>query len=366
MTLESADALAPRSSTRDETRRSGQLPHLDGLVQTSTDQTISRRSKSNTVNAVLVALLSLKTNDKATRVDVPDSDALVQGTGRDIATIRRDRNSSNAILDGQVEHLLIRFKIPEANTPVAASRCNDTTVLGKVQRVDILLVASELVLDSAGRNVPDANDLILGASREILTVGTEADTANVQVAVFRETSVLEKGNGRSGFDIENLSRTVAASGHIATVSAEPHAADYALVRQVVDQLNVQHAPGAGVEDGEPIRLLLLEVRWQRLQIEISQDIALTERNSWWTERMLLVWRGSRAGYLRRSGVGCRTVLLRSRRTRRSTGTRARALAPRRGRRLGWLTVACASVSLSSSLISTCWQHSPPFIEGAEP
>lgn len=152
-----------------------------------------------------MALFALKTYDKVTGMDIPDANALVQGTGRDIATVWRNSDSCNAILDGQVKHLLVRLEIPEADAPIAASRSDDSAVLGEIQRVDILLVAGELVLDGTARDIPNSNDFVFGTSREVLAVGTEADAADVQIAVFGKTGVLEKGNWCSGLDVEDLS-----------------------------------------------------------------------------------------------------------------------------------------------------------------
>jgi hypothetical protein len=55
-----------------------QLPHLDRLVETATDKTVSRRCKSHTVNTVLVAVLAFETYDKLTSLNVPNADALIE------------------------------------------------------------------------------------------------------------------------------------------------------------------------------------------------------------------------------------------------------------------------------------------------
>ena len=86
------------------------------------------------------------------------------------------------------------------------------------------------------------------------------------------------GNRMSGLDIENLRRTVAASRDVAAVQAEPHTTNNTLVRKVVDQVNVEHAAGTGVEHGEPVTALLLQVLGQLLDVEISEDVALCQRD----------------------------------------------------------------------------------------
>jgi len=153
--FEGANALAARRSRWDVARWGGEFPHLDGLVETTADQTISRRSEGDTIDAVPVALLTLEAHDEAARVGVPDTDALVKRSGCHEAAVGRDGYGRDAILDGKVKHLLIGFEIPETNAPVPASGCNNPAVLGEVQAIDILLMAGELMLDGTGVDIPD-------------------------------------------------------------------------------------------------------------------------------------------------------------------------------------------------------------------
>ena len=91
--------------------------------------------------------------------------------------------------------MLVGFEIPQTDTAVTTAGCNDLAVPSEVQGVNILLVSSELVLDSSGRDVPDlvsvsklqgqlknlaySDDFVFRARSKIMTVGTEADTPNV-------------------------------------------------------------------------------------------------------------------------------------------------------------------------------------------
>lgn len=246
-----------------------------------------------------MALLALQAHNEVAGVDVPHTNALVERSGRDIAAVRGDGDGSNAVLNRQVEYLLIGLKIPKADAPIAASGCNDAAVLRKVERVDVLLMAGELMLDRAACDIPNPDHLVLGTCSKVLAVGAEADAADIQVAILGEACVLEMSNRRSALDVEDLSGAVAASCDIATISAEPHTTDDALVREVVNQLDVQDAPCARVENSEPVLFFLLEVRWKRLQVKVSQYVALAERNPslGWAKGVLLVWRRSGAGHL---------------------------------------------------------------------
>ena len=153
--LESADAFAAWSSVRRHEAVVGcQLPHLDRLVETAADETVARRRKGDTVDAVLVALLALEFHNKLSALDIPNTDALVERTGGDEAVVGRDGHRSDTILDGEVGDLVVPLEIPQANTAIAAAGCNDLAVAREVERIDVLFVAGELMLDLAAGNIP--------------------------------------------------------------------------------------------------------------------------------------------------------------------------------------------------------------------
>jgi hypothetical protein len=153
--LESAYTLAAWLVYGPEARSGGHFPHLDRLVKTATDQAVARRSESHTVYTVFVTLLSLETHDKVSARNVPHADTLVERPGSNETVVRRNGNSSDSVLDGEVCDLLISLKIPQTDTPVTAARSNDLTIAGKVKGIDVLLVTSELVLDLAAVDIPD-------------------------------------------------------------------------------------------------------------------------------------------------------------------------------------------------------------------
>jgi hypothetical protein len=102
-----------------------------------------------------VALFAFETHDELSALDVPDSNALVERTSCDKAVVGGDGDRSDTVLDGEVGDLLVPLQIPQANTAITTTRSNDLAVAGKVQGVDILLVAGELVLDLARVDIPD-------------------------------------------------------------------------------------------------------------------------------------------------------------------------------------------------------------------
>jgi hypothetical protein len=107
-----------------------------------------------------VAVFAFKAHDQLAALDVPDADALVEGTGRDKQVVGRDGDSGDAVLDGEVCNLRVGLEVPQTDTAVATARGDDAAVARKVQAVNVLLVTSELVLDGAAVDVPDLERLV--------------------------------------------------------------------------------------------------------------------------------------------------------------------------------------------------------------
>lgn len=156
VTLEGLDALAAlRPRARNVARRRRKLPHLDSLIERAADKVLTVRGESNRVNAILMTNVTFQTLHKVPTARVPDANALVKRTSCDEAVVGRDGDGRNAVLDGELKHLLVGTDIPKTHSTVTASRGNETTVAGKVQGVDVLVVAGELVPDLTGLNVPN-------------------------------------------------------------------------------------------------------------------------------------------------------------------------------------------------------------------
>jgi len=64
-----------------------ELPHLDGLVQRSGNEVATIRRECNTVDTILVALLTFGALDEDTGLGIPNAYALVQATCGDEAVI---------------------------------------------------------------------------------------------------------------------------------------------------------------------------------------------------------------------------------------------------------------------------------------
>lgn len=102
-----------------------------------------------------MAFLTLETNDKRAALDIPNTHTLVERTGCDVEVVGRNSDGGDAILDREVCDLAVGLEVPKADTAVARSGGDDPSVASKVQRVDVLLVSSELVLNGAASDVPN-------------------------------------------------------------------------------------------------------------------------------------------------------------------------------------------------------------------
>lgn len=155
VTLKRLDTLASLGLRVGTVARSVELPHLDGSVQRTGDKILSVWRERHRVDGVLMSVRSLETLHQEAGVNVPDADALVERTGGDILSVGRNSNSRDAILNSEGQSVGARLNIPKSYGSVAGAGRNGAAVAGKVERVDILLVAREVVANSARRNVPD-------------------------------------------------------------------------------------------------------------------------------------------------------------------------------------------------------------------
>lgn len=147
MSLEGLDALAALGLDTSAVVEASviELPHLDGLVKRTRDEMATIRRERDTVDAILVALFAFSALNKNTSLGIPDADALVQATRSDEAVVGRDGNSGNAILDLKSENALVLLDVPKSDCAVAGTRGDVTSVGSEVERVDVLLMTRELV-----------------------------------------------------------------------------------------------------------------------------------------------------------------------------------------------------------------------------
>lgn len=135
-------------------------PHSDRLVQRSGYEVLATWAECHGVYTVLVALLALGALNKNTSRCVPNAYALVETTGSNVTSIGRHGNGGNSIFDREGEHTLVVMKIPKSDCSVARSGSNVSAVRGEVKRINVLVVAGELVADLLGGNIPNLRYLL--------------------------------------------------------------------------------------------------------------------------------------------------------------------------------------------------------------
>lgn len=156
VSFKSADTFAALDTAAwQKTSGRGELPHLDSLVQTTRDQVTPVGRECNRVDAVLVSIGALETLHQISGCRVPDANALVEGTGRNVVTVGRHGDCGDTILNAQSVDQLAIQDIPKAHGLVATSRSNVAAVTSEVKGVDILFMSGEDVLNRAGSNIPN-------------------------------------------------------------------------------------------------------------------------------------------------------------------------------------------------------------------
>jgi hypothetical protein len=105
-----------------------------------------------------VAIRTLETLDEIPISGIPHADALVKGAGGDVLGVGGDGDSGHAILNAEGQDVLTGLNIPEAHSAVATAGGDGAPITSEVERVDVLLMASEAIPD---RPVGDIPDLIL-------------------------------------------------------------------------------------------------------------------------------------------------------------------------------------------------------------
>lgn len=130
------------------------LPHLNRSVQTTADQVFAVGREGDRINRVLVSIRSLQPLDQVARHNVPDANALIQRTGRNELSVGGNGNSRNSVLNGESESVGALLNIPKTDCSIATARGNGAAVARKVERVDVLFVAREVVADGPGSNIP--------------------------------------------------------------------------------------------------------------------------------------------------------------------------------------------------------------------
>ena len=97
-----------------------------------------------------------------------------------------------------------------------------------------------------------ANNLVLSTSGQEFAVRAKAHTSDVKIPILVGGVVGQVADLLSGDNVEDLCRPVTASSHVLAVRAEANTAHYTLVHEVVDQVNIQPAHNARVENRVPV------------------------------------------------------------------------------------------------------------------
>lgn len=129
------------------------IPKLQGLVQTSRHKPFAVRCKRHTIHTVRMSPQPLQ---KLTRLNIPDPDNVVQRTRGDEGSRGRDSDRGDTRVGVVVDHvgdgkdLTIGgvLHVPDSGGAVTGTGDDEAAVLGKVERVDFLLVTVKDLADT--------------------------------------------------------------------------------------------------------------------------------------------------------------------------------------------------------------------------
>lgn len=101
-----------------------------------------------------MAIWPLKSSNRVSTDDIPDSDAFVKRASGNKLSTWRDGDSGDAVFNVEHKCLTIGLNIPDTDGMITAARRYSATIAGEVKGIYVLLVAGKGVADSAGLDVP--------------------------------------------------------------------------------------------------------------------------------------------------------------------------------------------------------------------
>ena len=131
------------------------VPHLDSLIQATTDELCPIRRECDRIHAILVTFNAIQTLREITSASVPHSHTLIQRSCRDKGTIRGHGHCSHPIFDLECQNFFTCINVPDSDRMIPTARCDELAVTSEIKRIDVLFMTGEGVLDCLCGNVPD-------------------------------------------------------------------------------------------------------------------------------------------------------------------------------------------------------------------
>lgn len=231
------------------------------------------RGEGDRIDAVLVALLTLRPLDQSSLLRVPDTHALVQRACGDEPAVRRDGDSGDAIFDLEGEHALILLDVPQPNGAVSRTGRDEAAIAREVERVDVLVVSGEGMTNLLCGDVPHPDDFVFGTGSEVSAIRTETDATDVEITVLLGVVILQVADLLARVHVKDLRAAVTSSRDVIAVRAEANTTHHALMREIVYQVNIEPTDHPGVEDRMPILTLPLQMWWKLVWVEFRQLVA---------------------------------------------------------------------------------------------
>ena len=102
-----------------------------------------------------MSIRTFKSFDEEAGVNVPDSDTLVKRASGDILCVGGDGDGRDTVFNGQGQCICPLFDVPKSNRSVAAAGGDRSAIPSKVEGVNVLLVAREMIANRSLCNIPN-------------------------------------------------------------------------------------------------------------------------------------------------------------------------------------------------------------------
>jgi len=102
-----------------------------------------------------VSVGAFETLDQVSSLNVPYSNALVEGACSNKFGVGRDGHGGYAIFDAEDKDVGPSLNIPQSDGAVTTTRSNSASVTSEIQRINVLLVTLESVPDLLRGNIPN-------------------------------------------------------------------------------------------------------------------------------------------------------------------------------------------------------------------
>lgn len=114
---------------------------------------------------------------------------------------------------------------------------------------------------------------VLSTSRQEPTIGTEANTSDIEISIFIHRLILQGSKLLAIGYLKDLCRSIASSSDFCSIVAKSNATNHAFMGKIADQLDIKHASDVRIEDCIPVLALALLICSDFIGVQFRKHIA---------------------------------------------------------------------------------------------